>query len=136
MILGIRTDGSGNDVSNDTTANHGGIAIASTEGNPLVDLYVAGIETVPTTYKKIMWFKAGTFSGLGTDAWLSNYAVGIGSTQFPTGTRFAAGSVQFTENDLAVVRNINASGIVTAPRFVSNVSTRNCTIYSIIYNSC
>jgi hypothetical protein len=33
---------------------------------------------------------------------------------FPSGTRLAAGSVQFTENDLAVVRNINASGVVTA----------------------
>ena len=113
IVLGFRTDGSGNDVSNDNTANHGGVAIASTEGSPLVQLFIAGIETNPATYKKIMWFKAGTFTGLGTDAWLSNYAVGIGSTQFPTGTRLAAGSVQFTENDLAVVRNINASGITT-----------------------
>jgi len=118
IILGVRTDGLGNDVSTDNTANHGGIAIASTEGNPLVDLYVAGIETVPTTYKKIMWFKAGTFAGLGTDAWLSNYAVGIGSTQFPTGTRLAAGNVQITEDDISVVRNINSSGIITASLFV------------------
>ena len=114
IILGFTTDSYGNDVSNDTTANHGGIAVASTEGNPLVNLTISGIETLPATYKKIMWFKAGTFSGLGTDAWLSNYAVGIGSTQFPTGTRLAAGNVQFTQNDLAVVRNINASGIITA----------------------
>ena len=115
IVLGFRTDAFGNDVSTDNTANHGGVALASTEGNPLVQLFIAGIETNPATYKKIMWFKAGTFAGLGTDAWLSNYAVGIGSTQFPTGTRLAAGSVQFTQNDLAVVRNINASGIVTAP---------------------
>jgi hypothetical protein len=113
IVLGYRTDGSGNDISNDNTANHGGVALASTEGTPLVQLFIAGIETNPATYKKIMWFKSGTFSGLGTDAWLSNYAVGIGSTQFPTGTRLAAGSVQFTQNDLAVVRNINASGITT-----------------------
>ena len=113
IVLGYRTDGNGNDISNDTTANHGGIAIASTEGNPLVQLFIAGIETNPATYKKIMWFKAGEFAGLGTDAWLSNYAVGIGSTQFPTGTRLAAGNVQFTENDLAVVRNVNASGVIT-----------------------
>ena len=118
IVLGFRTDGSGNDVSNDNTANHGGVALASTEGTPLVDLFIAGIETNPATYKKIMWFKSGTFAGLGTDAWLINYAVGIGSTQFPTGTRLAAGSVQFTENDLAVVRNINSSGIVTATTFV------------------
>ena len=67
-----------------------------------------------------MWFKAGSFAGLGTDAWLFNYAVGIGSTQFPSGTRLAAGSVQFTENDLAVVRNINASGVVTATQFIGS----------------
>ena len=123
LILGFRTDAFGNDASNDNTANHGGIAIASTEGNSLVQLVVAGIETLPPTYKKIMWFKSGTFAGLGTDAWLINYAVGIGSTQFPTGTRLAAGNVQFTQNDLAVVRNINASGIITAPQFIGTAST-------------
>ena len=121
LILGFRTDAFGNDASNDTTANHGGIAVASTEGNPLVNLTVAGIETLPATYKKIMWFKAGEFAGLGTDAWLSNYAIGIGSTQFPSGTRLAAGSVQFTENDLAVVRDINATGVITATKFVGSV---------------
>ena len=122
LILGIRTDAFDNDVSNDTTANHGGIAIASTEGNPLVNLNIAGIETLSPTYKKIMWFKSGTFAGLGTDAWLINYAVGIGSTQFPNGTRLAAGSVQFTENDLAVVRNINSTGVITASSFNGTLS--------------
>ena len=113
IILGVRTDAFGNDISNDTTSDHGGVALASTEGTPLVDLFIAGIETNPSTYKKVMWFKSGTFAGLGTDAWLFNYGVGIGSTQFPIGTRLAAGNVQFTQNDLAVVRNINASGIST-----------------------
>jgi len=124
LILGVRTDSLGNDISNDTTANHGGIAIASTEGNPLITIVNPGAgETLPATYKKIMWFKEGSFSGLGTDAWLSNYAIGIGSTQFPTGTRLAAGNVQFTENDLAVVRNIDATGIVTASGgFVGNLT--------------
>ena len=123
IVLGYRTDAFGNDVSNDNTANHGGIAIASTEGTPLISLYDVGIgETNPATYKKFMWFKSGTFSGLGTDAWISNYAVGIGSTQFPSGTRLAAGAVQFTENDLAVVRNINASGVVTATTFVGSLT--------------
>jgi hypothetical protein len=121
IILGVRTDAFGNDISNDTTSNHGGIAVASTEGNPLVSLYNPGIgESTLATYKKIMWFKSGSFAGLNTDAWLINYAVGIGSTQFPTGTRLAAGNVQFTENDLTVVRNINASGIVTASSFIGN----------------
>jgi len=123
LVLGFRTDAFGNDSSTDNTANHGGIAIASTEGTPLTQLFIAGIETTPSTYKKIMWFKAGTFAGLGTDAWLSNYAIGIGSTQFPVGTRLAAGSVQFTERDLVVVRNINASGVVTASSFSGNASS-------------
>ena len=124
LVLGFRTDAFGNDVSNDTTANHGGIAIASTEGNPLVSLYNPGIgESTVSTYKKIMWFKSGSFSGLGTDAWLINYAVGIGSTQFPAGTRLASGNVQFTQNDLSVVRNINASGVVTATSFSGNASS-------------
>ena len=123
IVLGFRTDALNNDVSTDSTASHGGIAIASTEGTPLVQLFIAGIETNPATYKKFMWFKAGEFSGLGTDAWLSNYAVGIGSTQFPTGTRLAAGAVQFTERDLAVIRNINASGVITATSFSGNASS-------------
>jgi hypothetical protein len=127
LVLGFRTDGSGNDVSTDSTANHGGIAIASTEGSPLVDLFIAGIETAPATYKKIMWFKAGEFAGLGTDAWLMNYAVGIGSTQVPNGVRLAAGAVQFTERDLISVRNINASGIVTAATLSGNLALSNVT---------
>ena len=113
IVLGFRTDAEGNDISTDTTANHGGIAIASTEGYPLVDLVISGVETSPATYKKLMWFSENSFTGLGTDAWLSNYAIGIGSTQFPTGTRLAAGNVQFTQEDLAVVNNINASGVGT-----------------------
>src|SRR6056300_1608340 len=132
LILGIRTDGLGNDISTDNTANHGGIAIASTEGNPLITLTNPGVgETLPSTYKKIMWFKAGSFSGLGTDAWLINYAVGIGSTQFPTGTRLAAGNVQFTENDLAVVRNINSTGVSTLP----TLDTTNATIDNLTFTS-
>jgi len=123
IVLGFTTSNNGADVSNDTTANHGGIAIASTEGTPLVQLYNPAIgETNPVTYKKIMWFKSGAFAGLNTDAWLINYAVGIGSTQFPSGTRLAVGAVQFTERDLAVVRNINASGVVTATTFSGNLT--------------
>ena len=132
LILGVRTDAFGNDVSNDTTANHGGIAIASTEGNPLITIVNPGAgETLPATYKKIMWFKSGSFAGLGTDAWLINYGVGIGSTQVPNGVRLAAGNVQFTENDLSVVRNINASGIATLP----TIDAANATIDNLTFTS-
>ena len=110
IVLGIGTTFN----STDNTANHGGIAIASTEGTPLVDLNIVPEETNPSTYKKIMWFKGSTIGAGLTDAWLFNYAVGVGSTQVPTGVRLAAGNVKFTENDLSVVRNINATGVVTS----------------------
>ena len=113
IILGFTTDSSNQDVSNDTTANHGGIAVASTEGNPLVNLNIAGIETLPPTYKKIMWFKAGAFTGLNTDAWLFNYGVGIGSTQVPNGVRLAVGGVHVTDDT------------VTATTFSGNASSAN-----------
>jgi hypothetical protein len=122
IVLGFRTDGSGNDVSNDTTANHGGIAVASTEGNPLVNLNIVGIETLPPTYKKIMWFKAGEFAGLGTDAWLFNYAVGIGSTQVPNGVRLAAGGMQVTDSTISSPQ-LNISGVST----LGNTSATNLT---------
>ena len=124
IILGVTTDAFGNDISTDITANHAGVAVASTEGSPLVDLFIPGLEELPTTYKKIMWFKEGSFSGLGTDAWLFNYAVGIGSTQFPSGTRLAVSETQITDdtlttpnisvtNDLTIGGNIIGTGDLT-----------------------
>jgi len=112
IVLGFTTNISGQDVSNDTTASHGGIAVASTEGNPLVNLNVAGIETLPSTYKQIMWIKSGTFAGLNTDAWIFNYGVGIGSTQIPNGVRLAAGGMQVTDRTLTVPQ-LNISGVST-----------------------
>ena len=113
IIAGFTTDSGGNETSSDSTANAGGIAVASTVGNPLVDLTIAGIDTHPSTYKRLYWYQENAFAGLGTDAWLTNYALGVGTTKFPTGTYFAAGNVQITENDLSAVRNINASGVST-----------------------
>lgn len=113
IVLGFRTDGSGIDLSNDNTANHGGVAIASTEGTPLISLYdVALGETNPATYKKFMWFKSGTFTGLGTDAWISNYAIGIGSTQVPNGVRLSAGGMQVTDTTITTP-NLNVTGITS-----------------------
>ena len=118
LILGIRTDAGGNDISNDTTANHGGIAIASTEGSPLITLVNPGAgETLPSTYKKIMWFKTNSFTGLNTDAWLSNYAFGVGTTSMSSGTKFAVGNIEANFDDFTSVRNINSSGIVTADSY-------------------
>ena len=132
IVLGIGTTNSSNaDITTDYSANGGGIAIASTEGNPLVSFDSIGINTYSINYKQIAWFKVGTFAGLGTDAWLSNYAIGIGSTQFPSGTRLAVGNVQFTEKDLAVVRNINATGVITANKFVGALDATSAQAQSV-----
>ena len=96
----------------DDTANHGGVAIASTEGTPLVSLAVAGINTLPDTYKQIMWVKRNTMGTGTTDAFLFNYGVGIGSTQVPNGVRFAVGGIQFTDTTINTT-NLNATGIGT-----------------------
>ena len=113
IIAGFTTNTDGNEVSSDTIANGGGISIASTVGNPLVDLNIVGIDTLPTTYKRFHWYQENAFGGLDTDAWLSNYAIGIGSTQFPEGTRLAAGNVQITENDIIGVNDIESARNVT-----------------------
>ena len=108
IVLGIGTSFS----PNDNTANHGGIAIASTEGTPLVSLNIVPGETNPTTYKKIMWFKGDTIGAGLTDAWLFNYAVGVGSTQVPNGVRLAAGGMQVTDTTISTP-NLNVTGVGT-----------------------
>ena len=136
IVLGITTNASNQDVSTDITANHGGVAIASTEGTPLIDINAGvGTDSIPSTYKQIMWLKSGSWTGLGTDAWLFNYGVGIGSTQVPNGVRLAVGGVQFTQDDLAVVRNINASGISTlgGVKISSGIVTSNTVGVSVTY---
>ena len=120
LILGFRTDGSGNDISNDTTASHGGVAVASTEGTPIVSLIGVG-ETLPITYKKIMWFKTNAFTGLNTDAWLTNYSFGVGTTSMSAGTKFAVGNIEANFDDITAVRHINSTGVVTATSFVGSV---------------
>lgn len=127
IVLGIVTDSYGNDLSTDISANHGGISVASTEGNPLVSLKIAGINSLPDTYKQIMWVAKDTMGPGTTDAWLSNYAIGIGSTQVPVGTYLAVGNVQITNNSIksnsADINYLNA-GISTINSLnVNGVST-------------
>ena len=134
ITLGITTNAFGQDISNDDTANHGGISIASTVGSPLVDLSLVGYSTLPPTYKQLMWVAANSY-GIGTtDAWMFNYAVGIGSTLVPNGVRFAVKEIQFTDNsintpNINVAQNLNVSatstiGIASASQlYVSGVST-------------
>lgn len=100
ITLGITTDAFGNDISNDVTANHGGISIASTVGYPLVDLSLTGFSTIPATYKQLMWVAANSYGVGTTDAWMFNYAVGIGSTLVPNGVRLAVGGIQLTDTQI------------------------------------
>jgi hypothetical protein len=87
IVLGYTTTSS----PNDTTANHAGVAIASTEGTPLANFDASGINTLPSTYKQLMWFKSGTL-GFSTDAFAFNYGVAIGTTTMANGVRLAVGS--------------------------------------------
>ena len=87
IILGFTTS----ITPNDTTANHAGVAIASTEGTPLSSFSASGINTLPDTYKQLMWFKSGTL-GFGTDAFAFNYGLAIGTTTMAGGVRLAVGS--------------------------------------------
>lgn len=91
IVLGFTTNTVDADVSTDNTANHGGIAIASTEGSPLVPFNVTGINTLPNTYKQLMWIKSGTL-GFSTDAFAFNYGVAIGTTSMAHGVRLAVGT--------------------------------------------
>lgn len=84
----------------DDTANHAGVAIASTVGTPLASFAASGINTLPNTYKQMMWFHSGTL-GFGTDAFAFNYGVAIGTTTMANGVRLAVGS-GVTINDTSV----------------------------------
>ena len=86
IILGFTTSVT----PNDDTANHAGVAIASTIGTPLTSFTATGINTLPDTYKQLMWFKSGTL-GFSTDAFAFNYGVAIGTTTMANGVRLAVG---------------------------------------------
>jgi len=126
IVVGYTTDVNGNDVSTDASSSHGGIAVASTTGSPLFNMpIVAGVNSNPVTYKQFMWIASGTtgYSGMGTDAWVSNYPVAIGTVTVQNNSRFTVGA-GFTVFDTYLdatdirARNINATGIVTATTFV------------------
>ena len=130
IVVGYTTDANNNDISNDNTANHGGISVASTVGNPIINIPLqVGINSNPSTYKQIMWIKQGNYSGMGTDAWVFNYGVSIGNTstvqygsRLTVGTGFTVYDTYLDATDIRV-RNINAVGIITATTFNGNASS-------------
>ena len=114
IVLGYTTSITGSDASTDASANHGGIAIASTEGSPLASFTAAGINTLADTYKQMMWFRSGTL-GFSTDAFAFNYGVAVGTTSMANGLRFKVGSgITMTDTVVSATTFIGAlTGNVT-----------------------
>ena len=126
IVLGYTTNTSNADASTDTTANHAGVAIASTEGTPLVSFTASGINTLPNTYKQMMWFKSGTL-GFSTDAFAFNYGVAIGTTTMASGDRLAVGSgIRMTDTAItATTFNGALSGNASSADQVKTVTAGN-----------
>ena len=101
IILGLTTTST----PTDFTASGGGISIASTEGNPLI----VGLSTYDN-YKQFSWYQAGSFTGLATDSWISNYAISVGTTSLESGIGLGVGTA---------VRIYN-SGIISATAYYGN----------------
>ena len=108
LVLGFTTSVS----PTNNTANAAGIVVASQEGSYLVPLQIAGINSVPNTYKQLIWVKHNTLGAGTTDAWLFNQAVGIGSTLVPNNIRLAVGDVKVSDFGLTA-RNIVGTSVST-----------------------
>ena len=129
IVLGYTTSPSNTDISSDNTANHAGVAIASTVGSPLVAFSASGINTLPDTYKQMMWFKSGTL-GFGTDAFAFNYGVAIGTTTMADGVRLAVGTgVSITDTEVIAptgtfgVLNGTVTGTISTATRATTVDT-------------
>lgn len=109
---------------NDTTANHAGVAIASTVGSPLVSFVASGINTLPDTYKQMMWFKSGTL-GFSTDAFAFNYGLAIGTTTMADGVRLAVGTGVTVSNTSVTATTFigNLTGTATTATRATTVDT-------------
>jgi hypothetical protein len=119
----------------DTTANHAGVAIASEEGTPLVSFQASGINTLPDTYKQMMWFRSGTL-GFATDAFAFNYGVAIGTTTMADGVRLAVGSsITMTDDTInatsANFTNLNATNITGSLTGTISTATRATTVDTV-----
>ncbi|MFZ9907711.1 MAG: beta strand repeat-containing protein, partial [Ilumatobacteraceae bacterium] len=134
IVVGYTTNVSGADASTDTTASSGGIAVASTEGTPLISMNAGG-EITPDTYKQLMWFKSGAFSGLSTDAWIMNYGLGIGITEIASGVRLAVGGMTVTDTTVTSpslsITNGTITNITGTSGTITNLTGTAATITNI-----
>ncbi len=129
IVLGYTTSITNAEISNDDSANHAGVAIASTVGTPLTSFSASGINTLPDTYKQMMWFKSGTL-GFGTDAFAFNYGVAIGTTHMDDGVRLAVGTgVSITDTEVIAptgtfgVLNGTVTGTISTATRATTVDT-------------
>lgn len=128
IILGFTTS----ITPNDDTANHAGVAIASTVGSPLAEFAATGINTLPNTYKQLMWFKSGTL-GFSTDAFAFNYGLAIGTTTMGNGVRLAVGSgITMSDDSISATNGyfttISASNITGSLTGTISTATRATTV--------
>ena len=128
IILGFTTS----ITPNDDTANHAGVAIASTVGSPLAAFAATGINTLPNTYKQLMWFKSGTL-GFSTDAFAFNYGLAIGTTTMGNGVRLAVGSgITMSDDSISATNGyfttISASNITGSLTGTISTATRATTV--------
>jgi predicted acyltransferase (DUF342 family) len=133
IILGYTTS----ITPNDNTANHAGVAIASTVGSPLVSFSASGINTLPDTYKQMMWFKSGTL-GFSTDAFGFNYGVAIGTTTMADGVRLAVGSGITMSDTTITASNFygtfnGTTSTATRATTVDTTSTSTNTNYHLVF---
>ena len=127
IVLGYTTS----QLPNDDTANHAGVAIASTVGSPLVNFSVSGINTLPDTYKQLMWFKSGTL-GFSTDVFAFNYGVAIGTTTVANGTRLAVGTgVTITDTAISATTVNATTGNFTSLTGTISTATRAQTVDTV-----
>lgn len=127
IILGFTTAIS----PNDDTANHGGVAIASTVGTPLASFAASGINTLPDTYKQLMWFKQGTL-GFGTDAFAFNYGLAIGTTTMANGVRLAVGSgITMSDNSISATNGYFTNISVGSVTGTISTATRANTVDTV-----
>ena len=127
IVLGYTTS----QLPNDDTANHAGVAIASTVGSSLVSFSVSGINTLPDTYKQLMWFKSGTL-GFSTDVFAFNYGVAIGTTTVANGTRLAVGTgVTITDTEITATTVNATTGNFTSLTGTISTATRAQTVDTV-----
>lgn len=128
IILGYTTA----TTPNDDSANHAGVAIASTVGTPLISMISSGINTLPDTYKQMMWIQKDTWTGFSTDAFVFNYGLAIGTTSsVADGVRLAVGSNVRITDDSVTATTGNFTNLIGSVSGTISTATRATTVDTV-----